>query len=182
MEEVIVHLGRSGLRRALFAADCGCVSRTNRDLLALWQRGRLTAELSEALACRYPDITPARAYLAGLLHEMGRLSATLGWQADNVDLSDPLAVGRRMAQEWCLPEFVEATLLFARDREPAWYHLHRVVRSAWDVANAVAQGGAPLPHFASSRQRFAPLVSIPLERGLPTETAASMRSRPLILL
>jgi putative nucleotidyltransferase with HDIG domain len=77
LEEIVVLLGRERLRTLVLT--CSLMRQSDRavavgDLEVLWQHSFLTARLSEALAreLRFPQTELA--YLAGLLHDIGRLA------------------------------------------------------------------------------------------------------------
>jgi len=92
-------------------------------LQGVWQHSLQVADLSEQLACRAGAIDPAEAYLAGLLHDVGRIallsmpiydSARLQGlmhagcprvYAENLLLrTDHAALGAQIAALWRLPE------------------------------------------------------------------------------
>ena len=50
-------------------------------LHAFWEHGRRLAYATWLAADAYADICPEQAYLVGLLHEVGRMPALLGWDA-----------------------------------------------------------------------------------------------------
>ena len=144
IEGCIVRLGPQKLRAALAPKSPAEASRANAQVAELWRRAQLTAELARVLSRRFATIGPADAYLAGLLHEMGRIPAILSWKVQEVDVRDIASMGLLLAREWHVPEFVRPTLQFAAGPVKAWSSLQRVVSTACDLANAVMHG-ASLP-------------------------------------
>lgn len=150
IKECIIHLGPKGLRGATAATFSLADGRRNEAAQQLWTRARLTAELSQTMAGRMPRIDPSDAYLAGLLHESGRIPALLGWSSNQIDVNDAAAVGRALAREWGLPAFVGPTLLLSSGSLQPASRLHRVVAIAWEMSNAICSGH-PLPKQAPQR-------------------------------
>jgi len=155
LEECIVLLGRAKLRNVLALKPNAESARAARAIRPLAARARLTAELAGTIARRFREIDPTSAYLAGLLHEIGRIPALLNWKVAGADLKDIVSVGSLLASEWGLPDFVEPTLQFTDCRVQPWAKLRRIVSIAWDMANAIS-GGATAPQrvlSAHSRAR-----------------------------
>jgi HD-like signal output (HDOD) protein len=140
----IVRLGPRKLRAALTPKSPAEASRANAQVAELWQRARLTAELARVLSRRFSTIGPADAYLAGLLHEMGRIPAILSWKVQEIEVRDIASVGPLLAREWHVPEYLRPTLQFAAGPLKQWSPLQHVVSTARDLANAVMHG-ASLP-------------------------------------
>ena len=111
ISDCIVHLGKARMQAAFPAV----ISRHQAPLRALWERARLAAEVSELLAPRMSCVSPERAYLAGLLHEIGRVPAALGWCPDHLSSCDSFTLGCAMIKEWRLPVFFQPSLLASPD-------------------------------------------------------------------
>ena len=140
IEDCIGWIGPRKLRQAIAPKGPKRAAHATRPVVTLWQRARLTAEIANTLSRRFAGMNPASAYLAGLLHEAGRVPAVLAWQVERVDLHDMVGIGRRLAHEWSFPAFVESTLQFAAGPAQSWTPLQRVVSTACDLANAVTNG------------------------------------------
>ena len=141
VDDCVLNLGRSGLRRILTAtlrpARETCVLAARQ----LWQRGQLTASLARIMASRFARISPEQAHLAGLLHEFGRIPGVLGWRVPGLDLGDATAVGRTLLREWQLPAYLAPTLLPASGPKPAGASLPAIVTTAWELANVIESEG-----------------------------------------
>lgn len=106
IEDWVVHLGRESLRRNLKHV-LPSVPQARRDAVRrVWHSARIIAELSAQLAIRRCDVRPREAYLAGLLCEIGRLPGALEWVVEDINLADAVTVGRTLAIEWGVPNFV----------------------------------------------------------------------------
>ena len=150
IDDCVIHLGRKGLRSAISSTLLMTAGPGKEAVQQLWTRAKLTAELAKIMAARVPQLSPSDAYLAGLLHEVARIPALLGWKSDEFDVYDTAAVGRAMASEWGLPAFVGPTLLLSSGSLQPVSRLHRVVALAWEMSNAF-RSGRTLP-----RQAFPP--------------------------
>ncbi len=140
IKDCVLDLGRKRLRDATAATFSMAAGRRNEAAQQLWTRARLTAELSQIIAGRLPGINPPDAYLAGLLHEAGRIPALLGWSSNEIDINDAAAVGRAIAKEWMLPLFVGPTLLLSSASLQPLSRLQQVVAVAWEMSNAICCG------------------------------------------
>ena len=140
IEDCVIHLGRNGLRHATTSTFPMAGGQRNQAARELWTRARLTAEFTRTIAGRVPKINPSDAYLAGLLHEAGRIPALLGWSLNEIDVNDVAAVGRAIAEDWQLPASVGRTLLLSSGSLQAASGLHRVVAIAWEMSNAICNG------------------------------------------
>lgn len=81
IDEAVLHLGVERVRTLLITAVLSefCRSRLDPDVSRrYWQRARLTARFSESLAQLTGYGWPERAYLAGLLHDAGKLLLLTG--------------------------------------------------------------------------------------------------------
>ncbi len=77
LEEIVLLLGRERLRTLVLT--CSLMRQPDRaiaasDLEGFWEHSYLTARLSEGLARELRCVQPDLAYLAGLLHDIGRLA------------------------------------------------------------------------------------------------------------
>jgi len=155
IDDCVVHLGKRKLRSALAAVFPMAAVRQDEAARQLWRRAQLTANLARTMAGRFPEVDAEQAYVAGLLHEAGRVPAVLGWNAGSIDVGDPVAVGRALVREWGLPVYVEPTLLLVGRDGTSHSSLREIVALAWDLANAIGHG-RPLPKRVlgpSSRMR-----------------------------
>jgi putative nucleotidyltransferase with HDIG domain len=123
MEGVVAMAGKSRLQALALTSPLlrfpetpgRSASQTQRMLHSFWQHSSWTALLSERLAgwTGYPD--PEKAYVAGLLHDIGKVPLMVqGVFADgNEEESDHHAeIGRLLAEAWNYPpELIEAVAL-----------------------------------------------------------------------
>jgi HD-like signal output (HDOD) protein len=75
-------------------------------MLVEWQRLRRVAECAKNLAEWTRGVSPAEAYLVGLLSEVGRLPELLGWGQPTRTTSEQVEVGVMLVEHWNLPWFV----------------------------------------------------------------------------
>jgi len=160
LDDCVLHLGRSGLRRTFTLTLPPPQEPRVRAARQLWQRGQLTASLARIMAGRFARISPEQAHLAGLLHEIGRLPALLGWRVPGLDLGDAAAVGRALLREWQLPAYLAPTLLPARGPKPAGASLPAILATAWELANIIDSDGKK-PWAELERIVGSPLISKP---------------------
>ncbi|HEY0759307.1 MAG TPA: HDOD domain-containing protein [Acidisarcina sp.] len=67
--------------------------------VSLWEHSRTIAGIARQIAFSMPGVNPAEAYLAGLLHDLGKLPAVLGWSGiGDLEAAD-------LAEQWSLPLF-----------------------------------------------------------------------------
>ena len=137
IKDCVALLGCKQLPELLAPSGVGGIGRGTNNVVSLWQRARLTAEICRTLAQRSNEVDPSDAYLAGLLHEVGRIPATLSWKLKCIDLNDYPAVERCLVREWGIPGFVESTLQFYGRRTLFSTPLEEVVAIACDASNAV---------------------------------------------
>ncbi|HZD33413.1 MAG TPA: HDOD domain-containing protein, partial [Candidatus Angelobacter sp.] len=157
IEECVIQLGRLGLRRETRSAFPVAAGPRYEAAQQFWTRAWLSAELAKTMASHVPEVRPADAHLAGLLHKAGRIPELLGWTSQDLDFTDPVATGRAMLREWALPAVVGPTLLSSGPRQPACL-LQQVVVMASNLANAIC-----------NRQRLS---------GRATDALAGVRTRP----
>lgn len=139
LEDCIVHLGGVGLRHAMSSPTPSQAAPPGAEIRDLWKRARIIGELARTVASGLPDMSPSDAQLAGVLHEMGRLPALLGWRIAGMDLSDPLSVGTALVREWRLPQFLAATLLAPCCKPRTCTPLNQVISAAWELAGGITR-------------------------------------------
>jgi len=159
VDDSLLHIGRSGLRRILSATLQPARGPCVRAARQLWQRAQLTASLAKIMAGRFAGLSPEQAHLAGLLHEIGRLPALLGWSVSGLDLGDVSTVGRVLLQEWQLPAYLAAILRPASGPRPTGASLPAVVAIARKLAEVLDSEGRK-PWTELQRSIGSPLLSI----------------------
>jgi HDOD domain len=135
VSDCVLLLGRAQLQKALQSVFPVAGSSRYDAARELWERARLTAEVSMFLARRVPELLSESAYLAGLLHEVCLIPATLGWCAGRSDLSGSITTGRAVFKEWRLPAFLEPTLLTASGQTDLSSPLARIIVAASAIVN-----------------------------------------------
>jgi HDOD domain len=164
ISECVVHLGQKRLQGALESWFPAVSMLHDEAAKGVWERAKLTAKISMLLARQVPELPPESAYLAGLLHEVGRLPAILGWYSEALDLGDPFTVGCAVIREWGLPTFLESSFLVSPTELRSASPLAGIVAAAWDIANRRCRGqsvpvtvlpGSPRPLDQSGETRFA---------------------------
>jgi HD-like signal output (HDOD) protein len=138
ISDCIVHLGQAGLRRAVSSRLLHRNEMRNPNIRQIWRRARIAAGLAQTIAAQFADVSPANAYLAGLLHEIGCLPMLLGWTVEGVNPADAQAVGSALVREWGLPEFLAYTLPGSSDKGQSSSALHQIVTAAWGLADTIA--------------------------------------------
>jgi putative nucleotidyltransferase with HDIG domain len=107
-------------------------------LLKAWQHSLLVADLSEQMACQIEVIDPAEAYVAGLLHDVGRIAMLSMQLYDTARLqglqiggcprvyaeslllrADHAALGAQIAAEWRLPATMVSAIRYHHRPEKA---------------------------------------------------------------
>ncbi|MBI1949663.1 MAG: HDOD domain-containing protein [Deltaproteobacteria bacterium] len=153
----VIRLGREGVRSVCLTASLAKVALVDGPLHAL--RRRVWREcLASALTCQAAaqarGLNVDDAYLAGLLHDIGKIAALLAIEADHPHITGPsdeafwLEVVERhhcdagwiMTDRWLLPEAVQAVTArhhLPSDGEP----LHEVVQLVDAVVARAAQQG-----------------------------------------
>jgi HDOD domain len=144
IETCVLHLGRTGLRRALSVLPPSGFEGPNETTKSFWLRSQIAAELARMLAKGRADISPNDAALAGLLHEIGRLPQLLGWRVPGIDLSNTIAVGSALAEEWRLPFFEKPSGHLAESGECKPCPMAGIVTAASDMAIAIVPPKASL--------------------------------------
>jgi hypothetical protein len=174
--DCVVLLGHKQLQRALFRG--GVATRDTGVVVKLWRRSRLTAEISRILALRHREIEPADAYLAGLLHEIGRIPAKLSWNVENIDRDDYPAVEECLVREWSIPWFVAPTLHSFAGSFPSGSRLQQLVTVAWGISKAISsrKGLQPQGRSRRSSDQVAGMPSAPVASELrPIDISSSIR-------
>jgi hypothetical protein len=83
---------------------------------ALWNHSRLVAQYAQLVAESLEGISPADAYLVGLLHEIGSIPDVLGWPKGGLGDTESAAL---FAMEGSLPFFVLAAIRSINDARPS---------------------------------------------------------------
>ena len=123
------------------------------------------------MASRFAGISPEQAHLAGLLHEIGRLPALLGWGVPNLDLGNTTAVGRALLREWQLPAYLAPTLPPASGFKPAGVSLAAIVATAWDLAGVI-DSDCTKAWTELQRNVWPPLISKPASLSSDSDVRA----------
>ena len=104
-------------------------------LVPAWRHARRIAQYTRRLAEGLEGVCPERAYLSGLLHELGELPARLGWQRSPAGEADFM---EQLARDWSLPDWLTADLREQRRNTSRWAavlaHAHRWAEGADKVA------------------------------------------------
>jgi len=130
IQDCIVHLGHSSLLLATPALKQSSLWGDRAALTELWKHSRLVAFWTEQIARSVRGVDTERAYLAGLLHDIGSLPVLLGWRLPGMDGRDRVEVGCALAEAWQLPYFVTQSIRYREnhgERRPA---LARLVAAA----------------------------------------------------
>lgn len=107
IEEIVVQLGLDRLR--MLIASIPVLSQHPSGEVGInvcarfWMHSHLIALIAEELAVSEAEVTPADAYLAGLLHQIGRLPILLGWRIPEFEASNLKELGYALARAWNLP-------------------------------------------------------------------------------
>ena len=139
ISDCVVQLGKTRLQKQLRTVFSAVASRHDNSAKELLERARLTAEMSRFLAKEVSCVSPERAYLAGLVYEVGRTPVALGWHCDLSDRCDPSNMGRAMIKEWGLPAFLEPTLPSGPHGLRSASPLVKIVDAAWKIVNERCQ-------------------------------------------
>jgi putative nucleotidyltransferase with HDIG domain len=93
------------------------------ELNALWQHSPATALLSERIAFEFGYAQPARAYVAGLLHDIGKVPLILGggerMSCGSVADLEHCLLGAALAEKWGLPPYLREIIKHHHDPEAA---------------------------------------------------------------
>jgi hypothetical protein len=135
ISDCIVHLGKARMQRQLQTSLSAVIARHEYSVRDLWDRSRATAELSQFLAQQVSGVSPDRAYLAGLFHEVARMPAALGWSSNRIELCDPFRLGCAMIKEWRLPAFLTSSLMTAPEELRSTSPLAGIASAAWSIVN-----------------------------------------------
>lgn len=112
LDACLVHLGVDNLKRMLLrtAVLATEASGVKESAHALWRHARTTAMAAELIASQCPGEDAEKAYLEGLLHDIGQLPSSLGWARVPL-LTDPCEIGCVLASAWALPSFVSEGII-----------------------------------------------------------------------
>lgn len=173
MQDYIVDLGKETLLSAIPAIT---YARDGRHSLiaASWEYGRLVGQTAQTIAGVLPGVDPEKAYLAGLLHDMGTIPMLLGWSLPGVDVVDFDAVACWLAREWSLPWFVAAP--FGREpKSPSaalWVRIVGAAREATQLLNSVQFTDPGFPALARCEavlQRHFPNMELLVQHRVATK-------------
>lgn len=138
IEDCVIHLGKTPLLLSPAPIKHGAVANWEA-FDELWKHARTVARWAEHLAFNLGGIDPEKAYLVGLLHDIGRLPELLNWPI-TADLSDRVGLGCAMAEAWQFPYFVQEGIRFGESHYPGASTMAKLVAAAHERA-AVSKGG-----------------------------------------
>ncbi len=157
-------------------------------LNALWQHSRATARLSEHIALEFGYAWPAQAFLAGLLHDIGKVPLILSGgkcasSSATLDVEHCL-IGAVLAEKWGFPPYLLETIRHHHDPEAAGRHsfLAAVVAAA-DQFKGERPTKAQLASMDALRRLIATMPSSQFfgyERKRGSLSVSNSRSRYLI--
>jgi HD-like signal output (HDOD) protein len=99
-----------------------------------WMHSHLIALISQELAIGETEITLEGAFLAGLLHQIGKLPILLGWRIPELEASDLGELGYALAQAWNFPTALASVI---RGHAEASGYLPSY--SLWKIATSAAE-------------------------------------------
>jgi HD-like signal output (HDOD) protein len=132
----IVLAGVDGLRSIASRVEATAFE-PNSHANALWLHAQLSATLSHRVACFTGETDPEQAYVAGLIHDIGKLPmAALQSgpnQSDDTRIADHVQVGSWLARVWDLPFAFSGVI--ANHHRPVQFLRERPLLAAVSVAN-----------------------------------------------
>jgi len=137
VEDCIIHLGKKALRRHLEGVLSSTQPARREGARKLWHRAQIAADLSSRFAADRNDVNPRDAYLAGLLYEVGRVPAALGWVIEGVNVADAVTVRHALGIEWYLPNFMEGRLDRFSEGPVGDCIIRQIVEKAWAIATSI---------------------------------------------
>ncbi len=99
-----------------------------------WMHSHLIALIAEELAVGESDITPGDAYLAGLLHQIGKLPILLGWRIPEFEATELGELGYALARAWNFPTILASVI---RGHEEATDSLSSYL--LWKISNSATE-------------------------------------------
>jgi len=110
LSQIAVELGLDRLRHMITEIPLlGYEQQISLDLeecISFWLRARQTARTAEQVAAQvFPQLAET-AYVAGLLHHLGKIPDLLGWRIPGLESAKSGEIGCHMAQAWSLPELL----------------------------------------------------------------------------
>ena len=99
-----------------------------------WMHSHLIALIAQELANGESEVTLEGAFLAGLLHQIGKLPILLGWRIPELEASDLGELGYALAQAWNFPATLASVI---RGHEEASGNLPSY--SLWKIATSAAE-------------------------------------------
>ncbi len=157
LSAAVAAVGCDGLSQLAFTADTvrtlDHLPSAVFDAEGFWRHGLLTALVARALSRTLPGIDEELAFVAGLIHDIGRLILHIALPLESLEaladarrrLPDRLAaerealgfdhaeVGAALARAWRLPEILCETI--------AWHHQPERARAGRELAQLVARAG-----------------------------------------
>ncbi len=125
-----------GVRRcydAICAASCSQESA----IASLWEHSRRVAECTRDLAQFIDGVSPAQAYLVGLLKGMGKLPGLLAWRDAAASPSEESALAVLLAYRWQLPAYLRNAMHQQQEPtgRPYWTEILQVAEQLASVAS-----------------------------------------------
>lgn len=128
----VVALGKDAILKAIPAFTSLGSQFPMQAAFELWEHSRLVAESARAIASGFEGVDPEKAYLAGLLHEIGKLPELLG-ECDLPDQESEEDVAEYLIKQWALPRCVIGTLTPPADSAADEAQITRVVAIAHEL-------------------------------------------------
>ena len=137
-EEIVVHLGLDKLKKLVKSMPV-LTEHPSGEIgvnvcARFWMHSHLIALIAEELAVGEAEITPADAYLAGLLHQIGKLPILLGWRIPEFEATDLGELGYALARAWNFPSILASVIRGheeAADSMPSY--------TLWKIANSATE-------------------------------------------
>jgi HD-like signal output (HDOD) protein len=180
VQDCVVVLGAELLSRCIAGMDNTSYRAQGPSIVKFWERARRIGLFARALASPFPAFDREKAYLAGLLHELGRLPKLLGWDLPVLSTDDISRAGSLLAEAWSLPSFVTSAI---RDRSTSglssfWSHTVAASQELVDLSENLTGCGleSSLPSRFEQQlmPRFPKMRSSERDELLPSLLALSM--------
>jgi HD-like signal output (HDOD) protein len=137
MEDCIASLNRDAWQDVV----CASTIPQNSTLVEEWTRVREVARCARGLAQCVDGFLPEQAYLVGLLYDLGRFPALLGWSLGGETSAEQRSIALMLSDHWNLPEFV---LVAIREQQDSG------VTSRWGVLIHFARSVAEKVRFSGN--------------------------------